>query len=52
MVSSLGLHLFLYQFGYCTNLILLASCKLLPNGKEAQGIAKDILAERSAPYRQ
>ena len=48
MISSVDLHRFLSHFGFCTNLLSRANCVELPVGTEAQGIAKDELAELSA----
>ena len=51
-VSALELHRFLWSRGYCTNLISTPNCTEPPQGSEAQGIAKDTLANLSERYRK
>jgi len=51
-ISIWGLHEILNELGYCTNLWALGMCKPLPDGDEAQGIAKDELNSLCHQYRK
>lgn len=47
LIGPVGLHLVLWESGYCTNLFSYPSCNTLPEGTEAQGAAKDELFDMS-----
>jgi hypothetical protein len=52
LISPVGLHMVLWESGYCTNLFSYPGCNALPEGNEAQGIAKDELFDMSRkPHR-